>query len=151
MRRHHKLAFRLIVAVAPCGSFASPAHAACTPSQVGTANCPDYTAPATTAVPGPSMDGSTVIAAGGISVTLFNGVVPPNGFMVQINNTSSVGNVCNINDNGPASTQSTGFLIGGIWVATPLPNIFITPPGYKPMGPVSIMCSGSIHIEARGW
>jgi hypothetical protein len=97
------------------------------------------------------MDGSMVIAAGGISVTLFNGVVPPNGFMVQINNSSSLGTSCNVNDNGPASIQQAGFLLGGIWVATPLPNIFVTPPGYKPMGPVSIMCGGSIHIEARGW
>jgi hypothetical protein len=149
--RRQKLAFTLIVAFVPFGSLGSAAHEACNPSQIGSANCPDYTAPATTAVPGPSMDGSTA-AVGPTSRTLFNGVVPPNGFMVQINQPSSIGQICNINDNGPASIETpAGFLIGGIWVNTPLPNTFITPPGYKPMGPVNISCTGSLYIEARGW
>jgi hypothetical protein len=130
------------------------AHAACNPGHIGLdASCPEYTAPATTAVPGASMDGSTA-AVGPISMTLFNGVVPPNGFMVQIIQPNSIGQYCNINDNGPASIEPppAGFLIGGVWVNTPLPNnLFITPPGYKPMGPVSISCTGSIYIEARAW
>ena len=151
MRRHTKLALTLLVALL----FGAAAHATCNPGQIGTsADCPDYTAPSTTAVPGPSMDGSTVIPGGAISVTLFNGVVPPNGFMVQIAQPSSLGNICLINDNGPASVEPpmAGFLIGGIWVNTPLPKPFVTPPGYKPMGPVSISCTGGIPpIEARGW
>jgi len=147
MRRHTKIAFALIVAFVQFIVFGSAAHAECRPGQ-GTLGCPAYTAPATTAVPGPSMGGSKVINAG--VTTLFNGVVPPNGFMVQLNGPSELGNVCYVNDNGPASANA-GFMIGGIWVATPLPSIFVTPPGYKPKGVVSIFCSASVFIEARGW
>jgi hypothetical protein len=135
-------------------ALAAEAHAACNPAQVGNkADCPEFTAPAATAVPGPSIDGSTIIPSAAISITLFNGVVPPNGFMVQIAQVSSLGIICLVNDNGPASIEPmAGFLIGGIWVNTPLPNTFVTPPGYKPMGPVSISCTGGIPlIEARGW
>jgi hypothetical protein len=47
MRRHHKLAFTLIVAFVPFGAFGSAVHAACNPGQMGTsADCPDYTATA---------------------------------------------------------------------------------------------------------
>jgi hypothetical protein len=99
------------------------------------------------------MDGSMTVPQGGVAVTLFNGVTPPNGFMVQINAPNALGNTCNISDNLPATIQSpqVGFLIGGVFNTTPLPNTFITPPGYKPIGPVSIMCTGSIAIAARGW
>lgn len=44
---------------------------------------------------------------------LFNGAVPPNGFMVQINGASELGNICWVNDNGPASGNPSGFRIGG--------------------------------------
>jgi hypothetical protein len=145
MRRHTKFALTLLVAL----PFGAAAHAACNPGHVGTsADCPDYTAPATVAVPGPSMNGSAVTNG---FVTLFNGVVPPNGFMVQINESSSVGTRCNVSDDGPAAVESRGFLFGGIWVETPLPNMFVTPPGYKPIGPVTVACSGGIYVEARGW
>jgi len=150
MRRYTKLASVLVVTLVPFGIFTSAGEAVCSPGQTGTLDCPAYTAPATTAVPGPSMDGSTTITAGGVAQTLFNGVVPPNGFLVQINDPVAIGNRCWISDHGPATPQ-TGFLIGGIWVASPLPNTFIAPPGYKPMGPVSIICTGSILIAARGW
>jgi hypothetical protein len=33
--------------------------------------------------------------------TLFKGAVPPNGFMVQMNAGSELGNYCYVNDNGP--------------------------------------------------
>ena len=152
MRRYIKLASTLVVALVPVGVFTSAGGAACSPGQTGTADCPAYTAPTTTAVPGPSMDGSVIVAAGGVAQTLFNGVVPPNGFMIQINDVSAIGNRCWISDNGPATLQfpQTGFLVGGVWVAAPLPNTFITPPGYKPM-PVSIICTGGLAIAARGW
>jgi hypothetical protein len=58
--------------------------AACsTVSERGTVTCPTYTAPATTAVPRAPMDGSMVVVPAQTSTTLFNGAVPPNGFMVQ--------------------------------------------------------------------
>jgi hypothetical protein len=30
-------------------------------------------------------------------------------------------------------------------------STFITPPGYKPIGPVSIWCAGAGYVAARGW
>jgi hypothetical protein len=97
------------------------------------------------------MDGSMTIPQNGVAVALFNGVTPPNGFMVQINSVGS--NVlCNVSDSLPAVAQSVGFLIGGVFVQTPLPNTFVTPPGYKPIGPVTISCnSTNTSIAARGW
>jgi hypothetical protein len=56
---------------------------ACNASNRGTVNCPTYTAPATTAVSRTLMDGSMVVPSQ-TSTTLFNGAVPPNGFMVQL-------------------------------------------------------------------
>jgi hypothetical protein len=127
MRQHTRLAFTLIVASVPCSIIASPAHAACSPGQTGTTvDCPLFTAPTKTAVPGQSMVGT-----GGTGLTmLFNGVVPPNGFMVQINAPNALGIYCTVSDNGPASLGPTfnGFLIGGVYNLTPLPNTFITPP-----------------------
>ena len=83
---------------------------------------------------------------------LFNGVVPPNGFMVQLNGSSEFGDICWVNDNGPATPNPpTGFLVGGLFSNTPLPFTFVTPPGYKPIGPVSIWCNNSLYIETRGW
>src|SRR5262249_25798882 len=102
MQLSAKLASAFIAAAVPFSSFGSAAHAACNPAQLGSGgDCPVYTAPASTAVPR-SMDGSMVLPSGGVSVVLFNGVVPPNGFMVQINVPSSIGAICNVNDNGPA-------------------------------------------------
>ncbi len=135
-----------------CAAF-STADAACNPTNpTGTLDCPVYTAPQTTSVPRASMGGSMVINGGG--TILFNGAVPPNGFMVQLNSQGELGNLCYVNDNGPANANPpTGFLIGG-WNSANLPtspSIFVTPPGYKPIGPVSIWCPGSLYIEARGW
>ena len=152
MRLPTRLAFTLIVAFVPFSTFGTAAHAACNASQRGTAaDCPEYTAPATTAVPDPSMDGSVVVP--GNSFTLFNGVTLPNGFMVEINSPNFIPQWCLISDNGPASLSNPrrGFLIGGIYVTAPLSLRPVTPPGYKPIGPVSINCIGGGGIEARGW
>jgi hypothetical protein len=147
-----KKAFLMIVAGLLCATGSFAAHAACNQNQAGTVDCPVYTAPATTSVPRASMGGSMVINGGG--TILFNGAVPPNGFMVQLNSQGELGNLCYVNDNGPATANPpTGFLIGG-WNSANLPtspSIFVTPPGYKPIGPVSIWCPGSLYIEARGW
>jgi hypothetical protein len=67
---------------------------------------------------------------------------------------------CIINDDGPASLGDpngvAGFRVvtGEFVPAFPLglSSIFVTPPGYKPMGPVSVVCGNpSINIEARAW
>src|ERR1700746_328859 len=148
MGRHTKLALTLLVGL----PFGAAAHAACNPGQLGmSADCPDYTAPATTAVPGPSMDGSMAIQ-GGVTTTLFNGIVPPNGFMVQF-----YFSACLVNDNGPAFSSNPGpnQMPGGFTASggngVSAPSIFITPPGYKPIGPVTVYCGGPNLVEARAW
>lgn len=131
----------------------APAHQPCTPGKAGQAGCPVYTAPAATAVPGPSWDGSTQVI-GNTPTTLFNGAVPPNGFMLQATNAICL-SACTFTDN----LQATPFSLQ-------LGQIFVTPPGYKPIGPVSIFCPsdsignaggacagkpGSVNVMARGW
>jgi hypothetical protein len=149
MRWYTKLASALTVAFVLFSIFASAGHAAC--KTIGTIDCPDYTAPATTAVPGPSMNGSMTVPPNGMAVTLFNGAVPPNGFMIQMNDPSQCCNYCYINDNQPANIQyanNLGFIIFGNRSPE---NFFVTPPGYRAMGPVSIACNISLPIAARGW
>jgi hypothetical protein len=122
------------------------AAAACNASTRGTLNCPTYTVPAATAVQHASMDGSMTVP-NATSTLLFNGAVPPNGFMVQ----STFPAPCWVNDNGPASNQA-GFSFGGN--GNPFFDTFITPPGYKPIGAVSIWCGSgnpTVSITARGW
>ena len=95
-----------------------------------------------------SLGDSGVIAT--TSTLLFGGAVPPNGFMVQINSGQSAH--CLANDNGSAgptgngSSNYAGFAFGGI-----PPALFITPQGYKPIGPISIWCDAPVTVEARGW
>jgi hypothetical protein len=143
MCRITTIAFALIVAFVSFYAFGSAANAACRPpqlAQTGTVDCPVFTAPAATALPGTSMDGSTTILAG-VPTMLFNGVVPPNGFLIQ-----KFGTLCTVNDNGPAGAQ-TGISFG----TGPLSTIFVTPPGYKPIGVVSIWCAQAGYVAARGW
>jgi hypothetical protein len=114
----------------------------------GTVNCPTYTVPAGTAVPH-SMDGSMNVPSQ-TTMTLFNGAVPPNGFMIQLGANNS--GACIVNDNGPVNGAGlvtsgggySGFLVG----VTPF---FATPPGYRPMGAVTIFCVSPTYVAARGW
>jgi hypothetical protein len=80
---------------------------------------------------------------------LFGGAVPPNGFMVQWQGEQGLV----VNDNGPAYYDysgvqpQTGMFVG---------NQFVTPTGYKPMGPVSVFqtCVNSpppAYVAARAW
>ena len=82
------------------------------------------------------------------STLLFGGAVPPNGFMAQINGTAGTGQ-CRVNDNGPAGPNGHG--IGGFAFGGIPPALFITPQGYKPIGPISIWCDAPVTVEARGW
>jgi hypothetical protein len=100
-------------------------------------------APTAPPVVGDSLDGSTSVPAE-TSTLLFNEAVPRNGFMVQPR-----GNDCVINDHGSASfitgpNGPAGFSIAN--AAT-----FITPPGYKPMGPVNVICGTQAYVAARAW
>jgi hypothetical protein len=124
--------------------------AACSASNRGTVNCPTYTAPATTAVPRASIDGSMTVPSQ-TSTTLFKGAVPPNGFMLQVVQNAGV---CVVNDNGPAS--GAGFMTSGGGLAgfqfnTEGVGPFVTPPGYRPLGPVSVWCTTPVYVAARGW
>jgi hypothetical protein len=142
----------LLLTIAVCCVFGTAAGAACNPTNPsGSQDCPVFTAPATTAVPLAAM-GGTLPGTQGLSVVLFGGAVPPNGFMVGINLQSSLPLFCAVNDNGPANAGSAGFLFGGASLSLGNPSaahVFVTPPGYKPMGPVSVNCQAP--VEYRGW
>lgn len=127
--------------------------------QRGTLDCPGYGAPAATAVPGPSMDTTLALNTSLQAVALFNGATPPNGFMVRvvvINSTGTGygypdGSVCFISDSGTAALGFGFYLTPdtGGYSAT-----FVTPVGYKPIGPVSVFCglrNASAYLVARGW
>lgn len=87
--------------------------------------------------------------AAATSTTLFGGTVPPNAFIVQVFG----GNLCVVNDNGPAN--GTGLAVGSGpiagFVVLGYPQTFITPQGYKPIGPVSVWCPVPTYVAVRGW
>jgi hypothetical protein len=95
-----------------------------------------------------SIDGSAAVPCES-STMLFGGAVPPNGFMLQ-----GADGTLLVSDNGPAnfdemSGSYTGFVMSG-------QTIFITPAGYKPMGPVSVFArcgttTGTFPVAARAW
>jgi hypothetical protein len=88
--------------------------------------------------PQPAIDGSVEVQAN-TSTVLFGGVTPANGFSVQ-----AFGAPCAVNDHGPASlTPVAGFDFEG--------EIYTTPLGYKPIGPVSVLCETPASVTARAW
>ena len=89
--------------------------------------------PATTTVPGTSIDGNVTTVPSATSTGLFRGAVPPNGFMIRVYNASRTSSSylnsggCFVNDNGPANN-----LGGGVYLVPDfggLSGTFITPPG----------------------
>jgi hypothetical protein len=74
----------------------------------------------------------------GFESVLFGGTVPPNGFMI-----AAPDGLCSVNDHGSVFDPNR------ILVAAN--TTFVTPPGYKPMGPVSAVCGGGTQGGARGW
>jgi hypothetical protein len=136
------------------------AQETCSVFREGTAGCPVFGAPAATAVQGPSMDGGVTTVPEAQIVTLFGGKVPPNGFMVRVFTDTKYGPIgagCFVNDNGPAATNGVGFYLVPDTIAEfNASGTFISPQGYKPIGPVSIACAilqaGTIvRLIARGW
>jgi hypothetical protein len=139
------------------------AQETCLLYQRGTVECPGYGAPAATAVPGPSMDGGVPTIPNSSSTTLFSGRVPPNGFMVRVFTSvyglNIPGIVCFVNDSGPANLGA-GFYLkpDEAEEGAPASATFSSPPGYKPIGPVSIWCTGgqnsaysTVYLSSRGW
>jgi hypothetical protein len=96
------------------------------------------------------IDGSTSNVPCGVPFLLFDGAVPPNGFMMQL---LGGGFTAVVNDNGPAAYDfqhqiPTGFLLQSTWTTSP-------PFGYKPIGPVSVLVISCLpqgmYITARAW
>jgi hypothetical protein len=89
----------------------------------------------------PATDGSGSIVLGGTAQVLFGGTVPANGYM--IGNTSS--HTLYVSDVGTATASGSSMPI--------LTNtIFMTPPGYKTPGAVSLYGgTTSDPFAARKW
>jgi hypothetical protein len=90
-----------------------------------------------------SLDGSRSVTANS-STLLFDGAVPRNGFMLQPR-----GNDCAVNDHGVASFITGPNGPAGFSIANG--STFITPLGYKPMGPVNVICGSQAYVAARAW
>jgi hypothetical protein len=87
-------------------------------------------------------DGSGALAAGGSAQTLFGGIVPSNGFLVQ-NNSSAV---LWMSDVGTASAGGASIQLAANG------GTFATPSGYKPAGAVSLFgATTGQAFAARRW
>ena len=87
-------------------------------------------------------DGSAAVAAGGSAQTLFGGVVPVNGFLVQ-NNSSAALWICDV---GTASAGGASIQLAANG------GLFQTPSGYKPAGAVSLFgATTGQAFAARRW
>jgi hypothetical protein len=87
-------------------------------------------------------DGSGTLATGGSAQTLFGGIVPANGFLVQ-NNSSAV---LWISDVGVASANGASIQLAANG------GVFATPSGYKPAGAVSLYGATTGQLfAARRW
>jgi hypothetical protein len=87
-------------------------------------------------------DGSGTVVTGGSPQTLFGGIVPDNGFLVQNNSAA----VLWISDVGIASAGGASIQIAANG------GVFATPSGYKPAGAVSL-CGDTTGqtFAARKW
>ncbi len=87
-------------------------------------------------------DGSGTLATGGSAQTLFGGIVPANGFVVQNNSSSALW----ISDVGVAANGGASIQIGANG------GSFATPSGYKPAGAVSLYgATTGQAFAARRW
>ena len=87
-------------------------------------------------------DGSGTVATGGSAQTLFGGIVPTNGFLVQNNSAAALW----ISDVGAASAGGASIQLAANG------DTFATPSGYKPAGAVSLY--GAVTgqaFTARRW
>ena len=107
-----------------------PLHApAATNAQgVSTPVGPQNPLPVINAAGAVASDGSGTLATGGSAQTLFGGIVPSNGFLVQNNSSAALW----LSDVGIASAGGASIQIAANG------GTFATPSGYKPAGAVSI-------------
>jgi len=87
-------------------------------------------------------DGSGTVATGGSAQTLFGGILPVNGFVVQNNSSAALW----ISDVGVASAGGASIQLAANG------GLFATPSGYKPAGAVSLYgaTTGQAFV-ARRW
>jgi hypothetical protein len=87
-------------------------------------------------------DGSGAVATGGSAQTLFGGLVPINGFVVQNNSAAALW----ISDAGIAAAGGASIQLAANG------GIFATPSGYKPAGAVSLYGATTGQVfAARRW
>lgn len=87
-------------------------------------------------------DGSGTLATGGSAQTLFGGIVPSNGFLVQNNSSAALW----LSDVGTASAGGASIQLAANG------GIFATPSGYKPAGAVSLFGATTGQVfAARRW
>jgi hypothetical protein len=87
-------------------------------------------------------DGSGAVATGGSAQTLFGGLVPINGFVVQNNSAAALW----ISDVGIAAAGGASIQLAANG------GIFATPSGYKPAGAVSLYGATTGQVfAARRW
>jgi hypothetical protein len=87
-------------------------------------------------------DGSGAVATGGSAQTLFGGIVPVNGFVVQNNSSAALW----LSDVGVASAGGASIQLAANG------GLFATPSGYKPAGAVSLFgATTGQGFAARRW
>jgi hypothetical protein len=121
-----------------------PVHAPAATSAQGVATPvgPQNPLPVVNTAASAASDGSGTVATGGSAQTLFGGIVPANGFLVQ-NNSSAV---LWISDVGAASAGGASIQLAANG------GSFSTPSGYKPAGAVSLFgATTGQAFMARRW
>jgi hypothetical protein len=87
-------------------------------------------------------DGSGTVATGGSAQTLFGGIVPVNGYLVQNNSNAALW----VSDVGAASAGGASVQLAANG------GSFVTPSGYKPAGAVSLFGGSTGQVfAARRW
>jgi hypothetical protein len=120
-----------------------PVHApASTSGGVATPVGPANPLPVTNTAGAAASDGSGTVATGGSAQTLFGGIVPANGFLVQNNSSAALW----ISDVGAASAGGASIQLAASG------GLFTTPSGYKPAGTVSLFgATTGQAFTARRW
>jgi len=121
-----------------------PVHApAATNAQgVSSAIGPQNPMPVINAAGAVASDGSGTLATGGSAQTLFGGIVPANGFVVQNHSSAALW----ISDVGVAAAGGASIQLAANG------GVFATPSGYKPAGAVSLYGATTGQLfAARRW
>lgn len=121
-----------------------PVHAPATTNAQGVSTPvgPQNPLPVVNAAGAAASDGSGTLAAAGSAQTLFGGLVPDSGYLVQ-NNSSGALWICDV---GVASAGGASIQLAANG------GLFATPSGYKPAGAVSIFgTTAGQAFAARRW